>query len=92
MFSLIINTIKLFKFENENQKTYYHSPNYLLYFNIIFNPNGQCTGNLRFCDSSGGKKYHYSKSCRGLSNCQHEIIKVTLEEAKKRGKTLCGWE
>lgn len=44
------------------------------------------------CNSSGGKKYHYSKSCRGLSNCQHEIIKVTLEEAKKRGKTLCGWE
>ncbi len=44
------------------------------------------------CDSTGGKKYHYSKTCRGLSNCQHEIIKVTLEEAKKRGKTLCGWE
>lgn len=44
------------------------------------------------CDSSGGKKYHHNKSCRGLSNCQHEIIKVTLEEAKKRGKTLCGWE
>ncbi|SMC42449.1 hypothetical protein SAMN06296427_102123 [Moheibacter sediminis] len=44
------------------------------------------------CDSSGGKKYHYSKGCRGLSNCQHEIIKVSLEDAKKRGKTLCGWE
>ena len=44
------------------------------------------------CDSSGGKKYHYSKTCRGLSNCQHEIIKVTLEEAKRRGKTVCGWE
>lgn len=43
-------------------------------------------------DSCGGKKYHYEKNCRGLSNCQHEIIKVTLEQAKKRGKTLCGWE
>lgn len=43
-------------------------------------------------DSSGGKKYHYSNNCRGLSNCQHKIIKVTVEEAKKRGKTLCGWE
>jgi len=44
------------------------------------------------CDSSGGKKYHYSKDCRGLSNCKHKIIKVSLTEAKKRGKTLCGWE
>lgn len=44
------------------------------------------------CDSSDGKKYHFRENCRGLSNCQHKIIKVSLEEAKKRGKTLCGWE
>jgi len=44
------------------------------------------------CNSTGGKKYHYNKSCRGLSSCQHEIIKVTLQEAQKRGKTLCGYE
>ncbi|HLV24212.1 MAG TPA: hypothetical protein VKY36_05490 [Moheibacter sp.] len=44
------------------------------------------------CDSSGGKKYHFRENCRGLSNCQHKIIKVSLEEARKRGKTLCGWE
>ncbi len=44
------------------------------------------------CNSSGGKKYHYSRSCRGLSRCKASIIKVTLQEAQKRGKTLCGWE
>lgn len=44
------------------------------------------------CDSSGGKKYHLKENCRGLSNCKHEIIKVTLQEAQKRGKTLCGYE
>jgi len=44
------------------------------------------------CNSTGGKKYHYNKNCRGLSNCKHEIIKVTLEEAKRRRKTVCGWE
>lgn len=44
------------------------------------------------CDSSGGKKYHFEKSCRGLSNCQHEIKKVSIESAKNQGKTLCGWE
>lgn len=45
------------------------------------------------CDSDGAKKYHYSKNCRGLSNCKHTIKKVTLADAKKKGKkTLCGWE
>ncbi|TXF79038.1 hypothetical protein [Chryseobacterium sp.] len=44
------------------------------------------------CDSSGGKKYHYTKSCRGLSNCKHEIIKVSIQKAQNMGKTLCGWE
>lgn len=44
------------------------------------------------CNSDGGKKYHYSSSCRGLSNCQHKIIQTTLEKAKKAGKTLCKWE
>lgn len=44
------------------------------------------------CDSAGGKKFHYKANCRGLGNCSHRIIKVTLEEAKKRGKTVCGWE
>ncbi|KLT64786.1 MULTISPECIES: hypothetical protein [Pedobacter] len=50
------------------------------------------TQTVYLCDSEGGKKYHYTTSCRGLSNCQHKIIKVTLEKAKSQGKTLCGWE
>ena len=45
------------------------------------------------CDSEGAKKYHLSKNCRGLKSCTHKIIKVTIEEAKKKGKKeLCGWE
>ncbi|MGV4413826.1 DUF6804 family protein [Chryseobacterium sp. T1] len=44
------------------------------------------------CDSSGGKKYHYTSRCRGLSNCQHKIVKVAIKKAKGMGKTLCGWE
>ena len=44
------------------------------------------------CNSSGGKKYHYSKNCRGLSSCEHQIIKVSLQKAKSMGKDLCGWE
>lgn len=44
------------------------------------------------CNSSGGKKYHLKSNCRGLNRCKAKIIKVSLKEAKKRGKTLCGWE
>jgi hypothetical protein len=44
------------------------------------------------CNSIGGKKYHYTKNCRGLSNCKHDIISVSLKKAQTLGKTLCGWE
>jgi hypothetical protein len=41
---------------------------------------------------TGAKKYHLSSKCRGLSSCQHKIIKMSLTEAQKSGRTLCGWE
>ena len=44
------------------------------------------------CDSAGGKKYHLTKNCRGLSNCRHEVVKVTLKKAQSLGKTHCGHE
>lgn len=45
------------------------------------------------CNSDGATKYHYSKNCRGLSKCTHTISKVTIDEARKKGKkTLCGYE
>ncbi|WP_186990407.1 hypothetical protein [Constantimarinum furrinae] len=44
------------------------------------------------CKGKYSKKYHYKKNCRGLSNCSTDIYKVTLSEAKKIGRSLCGWE
>ena len=44
------------------------------------------------CNSKTATKYHYIKNCRGLSNCKHEIIKVTLSKAKEQKRSLCGWE
>ena len=44
------------------------------------------------CTGKSSKKYHYNKSCRGLSNCKASIKKVDLETAKEFGRTLCGWE
>lgn len=44
------------------------------------------------CMGKGSKRYHYRKSCRGLSNCSTKIHEVTLAKAKDMGRTLCGWE
>ncbi|MEM8998987.1 MAG: hypothetical protein AAGB24_01890 [Bacteroidota bacterium] len=44
------------------------------------------------CKGKGSKRYHYAKTCRGLSRCSTKIHEVTLKEAKKMGRTLCGWE
>lgn len=44
------------------------------------------------CNSKSAGKYHYSTTCRGLSKCNHQVIKVTLEDAKSSGKGLCSWE
>lgn len=44
------------------------------------------------CGTEGAKKYHLSKSCRGLSGCKHEITKKKLSEAKELGLKLCAWE
>ena len=48
--------------------------------------------NVYLCDSAGGKKCHLTRNCRGLSNCRHEVVKVTLKKAQSLGKTLCGHE
>lgn len=44
------------------------------------------------CDSQTAHKYHFYSDCRGLNACTHTIIKVPLSEAKKQGRTICGWE
>jgi hypothetical protein len=44
------------------------------------------------CKGSHGKKYHLKADCRGLRNCQHRVVKMTMEQAKKEGKTLCARE
>ncbi|MBQ0151964.1 MAG: hypothetical protein KBS61_03610 [Chryseobacterium sp.] len=60
-----------------------------LIFNLI-NTNYSSNDEVFLCDSEGGKKYHYSKNCRGLSNCKHKIIAVSLKKAITLGKGKCG--
>ena len=44
------------------------------------------------CKGKYSKKYHYKSNCRGLSNCKPDVVKVSLDDAKRLGRTLCGWE
>lgn len=44
------------------------------------------------CDSQYGKRYHYTANCRGLRNCNYRTIRITVEEAEKRGKSACLFE
>ena len=59
---------------------------------INYFENESVVDNVYICNSSGAKKYHYKKNCRGLSNCKKEVKEISLEAAKDRGRTLCGWE
>jgi hypothetical protein len=44
------------------------------------------------CDSPYARRYHYKEDCRGLKRCDHQIIKITLDEAEKRSLTPCHLE
>lgn len=41
------------------------------------------------CMGSSSKRYHRTEYCRGLNNCQGGVKKITLEEAKRAGRTAC---
>jgi hypothetical protein len=65
----------------------------LLLFFLLFSENNYTDSTkVYICNSPGSKKYHLKENCKGLSTCQHRIVKITLEQAKKRSKTLCAWE
>ena len=44
------------------------------------------------CDSPHAKRYHLRDDCAGLHSCTHHIVKISLDDAKKSGKTLCRLE
>ncbi|WP_281541583.1 hypothetical protein [Maribacter aestuarii] len=48
--------------------------------------------NVYICKGKYSEKYHYNKTCRGLSNCSTAVEEVELNEAKRIGRTICGWE
>lgn len=64
---------------------------FLLMLFLSVNTTGP-SATVYICKGAKGKKYHLRADCRGLSNCKHKIVKMKLEDTKKNGFTLCGWE
>jgi len=48
--------------------------------------------NVYICNGPKSTKYHLIKDCKGLNRCSTEIETISLEAAKKKGRTLCGHE
>lgn len=51
----------------------------------------QAGGTVYICTGPQSKRYHCDRYCRGLSSCSKEVIAVSLEKAKRMGRTPCGW-
>jgi 5-bromo-4-chloroindolyl phosphate hydrolysis protein len=73
------------KYTEEQMKT-------LVLFVLLMNIECNDVTTVYVCDSKSATRYHYKSNCRGLRSCSYRIVKIRLEEAKKQGKTLCGWE
>jgi len=65
---------------------------FLLSVSCVFFAFSEIGKDYYICKGKSSKRYHLDKNCRGLSNCSTDIYKVTLQEAKELGRTLCGWE
>ena len=44
------------------------------------------------CTGPNAEAYHFSRNCRGLSNCKHTVKEVAKGDAIKLGRRICGWE
>jgi hypothetical protein len=64
----------------------------LLSFLFLVNATCKESSTVYVCNNGSGKKYHLRSGCRGLSNCNHQLISISLEKARHQGKTLCKWE
>lgn len=63
----------------------------LVFVFVLFLTSSQ-NNDVYVCVSKTAHKYHFTKSCRGLRACTHEIVKKSLKEAQGLGYTLCGYE
>lgn len=67
-------------------------PLVLVMFQSLFEYNSIKSNDVYICKGKSSKKYDFKKNCRGLSNCSTKIYNVSITDARKMGRKLCGWE
>ena len=64
----------------------------ILLVSVIAYSSNVASNYVYICKGSGSYAYHYNPNCRGLRKCSTSLEKITLEEAKSKGRKLCGYE
>ena len=64
----------------------------ILLVSVIAYANNVTSKYVYICKGSNSYAYHYNPNWRGLRKCSTSLEKITLEEAKSRGRKLCGYE
>jgi len=59
---------------------------------LLFNVARCAPTTVYICDSPHAIRYHLTKDCKGLRNCSHRIVMISVDEAKKKNLTLCKLE
>lgn len=44
------------------------------------------------CSGKLSKKYHFSKDCNGLKNCDVSLKTLPINDARSLGKVPCNWK
>lgn len=44
------------------------------------------------CNNGTTEVFHLNENCQGLKRCDHEVLKMTKNEALEKGMRLCGYE
>ena len=50
------------------------------------------TDTVYICNGPQSTRYHLKENCSGLNRCSTEVQKVTIKQAKDKGRTLCKLE
>lgn len=51
----------------------------------------QAGGTAYICTGPQSKRFHKTPHCKGLQSCSKQIKEVTVEQARKLGRTPCKW-
>lgn len=51
----------------------------------------QAVHKVYICTGPQSKRFHKTPHCKGLQSCSKQIKEVTVEQARKLGRTPCKW-